>query len=269
MTSLKLTAKRILAATMSALPRDAGRDVVLLYHSVAGGPLSTPLTSFEAQVTWLQSHAHIVPLHQILERPNPGQLRVAITFDDGYATLYRHALLVLRQVNAQATVFLTTGMLAPEAETPSRPDEGHYPSEYFLSWEQVARLQAEGWTMACHGEHHLDSTTLGHDEFQRNVQLCQDAIARHTGVSPTWLAYTWGRFHDEHVRQALHSGMTHVFTCLHGPARRDAIASPHMIDRIDVRPDIALKDFAAMVRGDWDYLGWLQRARRRLEARHV
>ena len=254
---------------MGVLPRDTGRDVVLLYHSVAGGPLSTPLASFEAQIAWLQSHAQIVPLQQLLQQPNRGQLRVAITFDDGYATLYRHALRTLRQVNAQATVFLTSGMLAPEVETPSRPDQGHYPLEHFLSWEQVARLQAEGWTMACHGEHHLDSTTLSQEEFQRNVQLCQDTIARHTGVSSTWLAYTWGRFHDEHIHQALRSGMTHVFTCLHGPARRNATESPHMIDRIDVRSDIALKDFASMVRGNWDYLGWLQRVRRRMEARHV
>lgn len=268
MTSPNLAAKRALGTMMSILPRSAGRDVVLLYHSVAGGPLSTPLASFEAQMAWLQAHAHIVPLHRLLQQPNQGQLRVAITFDDGYATLYHQALRVLAKANAYATVFLTSGMLAPDAETPSRPEEGHYPAEHFLSWDQVNRLLAQGWTMACHGMRHLDSTALGPDEFRHNVQACQSTIARHTGVSPTWLAYTWGRFRGEHVQQALHSGMTHVFTCLHGPAWRGTVDPPCTIDRIDVRPDIALKDFEAMVKGDWDYLGWIQRARRRLEARH-
>lgn len=269
MNAFKLTAKRAVGKALGGLSSSKNRDVIVLYHSVNGGPLSTPLDSFAGQLRWLHEHARVVPMQEMLEVHNPVGLRVAITFDDGYAPLYHHALPLMASFGMPATVFLTSGMLHERLEADAIPQEGHYPGEKFLSWRQARQLHDAGWSLACHGWRHLDSTKISAQAFQLNVERCRDAIGEHIGTRPDWLAYTWGHFSPAQTAQAFGMGMTHVFTCLHGPAHAQPTAKSAIVDRIDIRPDITLTDFAAMIRGDWDYLGWVQRARHHLRALHA
>ena len=45
----------------------------------------------------------------------------------------------------------------------------------------------------------------------------------------------------------------------HGALRPDF--DPMAFPRINIAQDYSLEDFRAIVRGDWDYLGWVQRAK--------
>jgi peptidoglycan/xylan/chitin deacetylase (PgdA/CDA1 family) len=62
----------------------------------------------------LQDHADIVPLSSIRERSS--DVRVAITFDDGYADNATTARAVLESVAAHATFFIVTGALGTRRE---------------------------------------------------------------------------------------------------------------------------------------------------------
>lgn len=87
------------------------RAFVLLYHRVAALAEDPQLLAvhperFDAQLTALARHAELVPLSAVRE-PATG-LRVAITFDDGYADNLTTALPILRDHGVPATVFVTS-----------------------------------------------------------------------------------------------------------------------------------------------------------------
>jgi peptidoglycan/xylan/chitin deacetylase (PgdA/CDA1 family) len=67
-----------------------------------------PLGQFRAHVNALRTIGDIVPVDQLL-RPSQrsGRPRFAISFDDDYATHFRHVLPVLRELNVPATFFLS------------------------------------------------------------------------------------------------------------------------------------------------------------------
>lgn len=99
------------------------KSLVLLYHGVYGGALNPVLNfdglhvrveRFERQMRYLAARYRVVSLDQLLTGEpcdNVGKPRAAITFDDGYRNIYRHAYPVLRRLELPATVFVVTDFL--------------------------------------------------------------------------------------------------------------------------------------------------------------
>lgn len=100
--------------------------LVLAYHDVYTGPpdpvlnfdgIRVRVDQFERQMRYLKAHYHVVPLEEILQ-PRTSRLRqkplAAVTFDDGYRTLYRHAFPVLRRLGIPASVFVFTDFVLHE-----------------------------------------------------------------------------------------------------------------------------------------------------------
>lgn len=88
--------------------------VILLYHRITDlvrDPLllSVSPTRFADHLAALSTVGRIVSLRELLAHPRPHT--IAITFDDGYADNYHHALPILRQFDAQATFYITTGLI--------------------------------------------------------------------------------------------------------------------------------------------------------------
>lgn len=228
------------------------RDVILIYHSVGGGPLSVPEAQFRLQMQWLHEHARVVSLDQMLGTANPGGLRVTLSFDDGYETLYSHALPVLAAHGFSAIVYLNSGLLGGDERRPSDPAAGHYPGEHFLHWFEVEALLAAGWLAGGHGVEHLDLTRLDSGQVADQLSRCKLEIESRLHRPCEHFAYTWGHY-DAQVKQAVEAaGYRSAVAGLHGPVGRGA--GRHALPRIDVRADYALGDFADVVTGRWDYL---------------
>ena len=107
------------------LMRRAQRDraLVLMYHGVHdlrrhGERLTNvnqvDVDAFSRQVRLVKRHYHVVPLETIVRgvrenRPIGGL--AAITFDDGYYSVYKNAAPILRELDLSATVFLIAGLV--------------------------------------------------------------------------------------------------------------------------------------------------------------
>src|SRR5262249_1062718 len=89
--------------------RDAHRKLVLLYHSVGGGAEATANEAFRDQLGVIAAMGHVLPLQNVLGYTPSGGVAVAITFDDGYATLRDHAAAILAEFGCAATAFLNVG----------------------------------------------------------------------------------------------------------------------------------------------------------------
>lgn len=266
--SSHLVWKRRLGLLWSKLPKDRSttRNVVLLYHSVEGGPWATPLDAFQRQLKWLAGNAEVVGLDALLS-PEPlvetNQLRVALTFDDGYRTLHDVVAPMLQDYGFTATVYLNTAHIGDERHCPSDAEIGHYPAEEFMTWSEVAGLQRQDWTIGSHGMHHLDMTVQSESELLRQLTTSKKEIAGRLATDCRHFSYPWGR-HRLSVRDAVRScGYTSASATTHGPLPKgfDLFAFP----RIDIRHDYSLQDFVAVVTGRWDFIGMIQKFRGKSE----
>ena len=92
---------------------------ILIYHRVTPSRLAfaidaRPVEQFDRQMRILARSYRVLPLVEILARSREGTLpprALAVTFDDGYADNYEHALPVLRKHGIPATVFVVTGCI--------------------------------------------------------------------------------------------------------------------------------------------------------------
>lgn len=213
-------------------------------------------------MAWLKDNARVVTLDELLDASNPGELRVVLSFDDGYRTLHDTVHPVLAAQNFPAVVYLNSGLLGGDQHTPSNPELGHYPDEYFLTWSEAAHLAGHGWTAGGHGVDHVDLTKTPAEEAHRQLVDCKAQIEAKLDVSCTHFAYTWG-YYTPKVRAAVAAaGFRSAVAGLHCPVTSSS--DRYALPRLDIRADYELCDFIDVVTGRWDYLGLKQRLERRL-----
>lgn len=239
--------------------RDEQRKLVLLYHAIGDGPWAIRKHCFEKQIGLLHGAAAILPLIDLFARSAPTGVALAITFDDGYACLRDNALPILADFGLTAAVFLNTGEMGGKERRRSREEHGYYPGEQFLAWRDVENLVAAGWCIGSHGAGHVDLTVASAETRRNELSISKQTIEERTGDVCDVFAYPWGR-NNGRLREAVRcSGYHYALAGGHSPVhhRCDRFAIP----RMNVAKEYTLDDLTAIVRGDWDYLGWVARAR--------
>lgn len=254
--------KRRIGRVWGGFVPERPRRVILLYHSVGESPLAVSEVMFRRQIAWLAESASIVPMHALLDGGAENDLQVAISFDDGYASLHERIASILAEYGATATVYLNTGWIGAATRKASDAVLGHYPDEHFLTWGEVEALAKAGWTIGSHGVEHLDLTRQKQAVVARELSNSKHEIESRLGQPCKLFSYTWGRFTPGLQRAVKDAGYFSAASGLHGPvsAASDRFALP----RMDIRSEYEMCDFADVVTGHWDYLGLKQRLARRL-----
>lgn len=171
--------------------------VVLQYHHVSEStPASTSVTPgrFAEHLAYLQQQGlEVIPLEQLVEtlrvgRPLPDRA-VAITFDDGYSSVYDEAFPRLAERGWPFTVFINT-----EPHDHGRPG--------FMSWDQLREISRRGGTIANHTISHpylLDHEPGENESAWRSrvaaeITGAQQRIEQEIGTAPRLLAYPYGEY---------------------------------------------------------------------------
>lgn len=239
--------------------RDAQRKLILLYHSVGGSTEATAKDAFRDQLGVIAAMGQLLPLQEVLGSAPNQSIAVAVTFDDGYATLRDHAATILTEFGGAATVFLNAGEIADDERGASRAADGYYPHEQFLAWRDVDALVAAGWHIGSHGLHHLDLVRADTATSKHEVTASKQMIERRLGMPCDLFAYPWGRNGPGLRAQVRAAGYRHGFAGDHSPLT--ATSDPFALPRINMANGYSRDDLAAILRGDWDYLYWLARAK--------
>jgi peptidoglycan/xylan/chitin deacetylase (PgdA/CDA1 family) len=270
--------------------RNAG--LILCYHNVVatdaarcGDPgLHVSRDRFERQMSWLARHFRVVSLGEFVDRLLAGaSLRsiAAITFDDGYAGVFEHAVPMLQALGLPATVFLVSDAVGRSAgfwwDQPEivgsatsgrretwlkalRGDEEaivsrHAPcgrrtlpvSHRPADWDTIGRWLRRGVDIGSHSATHRSLPTLTETELDYEVVASRTAVHRATGIWPEWFAYPYGHW-DSRVRELVRSaGYRAALTLDRG--LNAASADPWRLRRVNVPAEISDAAFEAWTAG--------------------
>lgn len=239
--------------------KSANRNVVLIYHSIGDSEWSVSETKFSAQMHWLAYNANLVSLSKLLEKPKNVGLNVAITFDDGYESIYKIALPIMDRYKFTATVYLNTGWIKESHNEITDELLGHYPGETFMNWSQVSELKNNGWNIGSHGVEHEDLTMLPEQKIKYELEQSKLKIEKKLNSYCNDFSYTWGNYNSEISALVKKSGYKTAVSGEHGPLKENT--DKFSLPRIDIRREYNTIDFEAVVSGSWDYLRYIQKYR--------
>jgi len=246
---MRLAAKRTLGRLIPPAPTP--RRVALIYHALGDSPSAQSPHDFAHQIEWLARHATVTTASNLATLPAESALNVAITFDDGYASVTDHARAILTDSGMAATVFICTDEIRPLRHV-SDPAAGHYPGEVFMCWDDVAGLASAGWEVGSHGATHVDHSAIAQPAAAMECTSALAALRTRLGTARPAFAYTWGRATRPLARLIQETGYGCAFTGIHGAL--DKADDPFLLPRIAIPSDLSLSDFIAIVTGRWDYL---------------
>ena len=129
----------------------------------------------------------------------------AITFDDGYQSVYEEAFPILQRYNFSATVFLTVGANGKPADTERFPPMCE---RSMLNWREVKEMHRNGITFGGHTLTHPDLTLLPNEQVEAEVVGGKVAIEDALGTPVDTFAYPFGRY-NKRCRELV----SHHFVC--------------------------------------------------------
>jgi peptidoglycan/xylan/chitin deacetylase (PgdA/CDA1 family) len=206
----------------------------------SGGKMTVSTANFAAQLDWLaRNDYHVIKLAQVVEflegRQALPKRSVVITIDDGYESVLRLALPLLRKHGFAATLFVYTDFIgAPDA----------------LSWSQLQELLASGLVdVQAHSKTHRnlierqagDSDERYAQMLDTEVRAPREALERRLPAQVRHYAFPYGDANqalmDVLARQRYHLALTV------NPGGNAFFAQPLMLRRTMVYGDHDLEAF--------------------------
>jgi peptidoglycan/xylan/chitin deacetylase (PgdA/CDA1 family) len=161
----------------------------LIYHRVGGGSpdeRDLPVAAFAQQLDAIATA--VEPIDAAVDRLQTGDRAstVVLTFDDGFADVYRNAWPLLRERRVPFVVYVATAYVDDEMRWEGSTAKEAAPG---LTWDQLAEMVGSGLcTVGNHTHTHSRPELLSKDELDR----CNDELERRVGVRPQHFAYPWG-----------------------------------------------------------------------------
>ena len=197
MTILSQLSTAITLAMLSTSALAAEHATITLYHHVSEStPASTSIseTKFREHLDHLRDDGFtVMPLPELLaalkEKRQIPDKTMAITFDDGYISIFDTAFPILQEYGFPFTVFINTQPLNDRMQG-------------YMTWEQVKVMSDAGVTIANHMENHphMVDAQAGEDQHARDERLRQELlraqarIEAETGQNHKFIAYPYGEY---------------------------------------------------------------------------
>lgn len=217
---------------------------ILCYHrfGVANNKMSVSPGNFAAQVEWLvKNDFHVIRLSQLQGflqgREALPKKSVVITIDDGYESVHRHALPVLRKFNVPATLFAYTDFMgAGDA----------------LSWQQLQELANSGLVdIQSHSKSHRnlierlpgETDERYRQNLEAEVRVPREALEKRLAVQVRQYAYPYGDANDAVLD--LLTKQNYQLAVTVNPGGNGFFAQPLMLRRTMIFGDHDLEAFKA------------------------
>ena len=183
------------------------RALVLTYHAIERGPAPLciePALFAEHLDAVLESGLEPVSLTRLadkLDSGGPAAPSVAITFDDGCASVTEDAVPLLREREIPATVFCVAGHLGRLNDWPTEPSSA--PRLRLASAAALSEGAGGGIEIGSHGMTHLPLRLAAGPVLEREVRESHAVLEEAIGVAVDWFAHPGGATAGERSRVVL------------------------------------------------------------------
>ncbi len=228
-----------------------------MYHSVSYNakkdflPFIVRPHEFERQMDYLNEHGY-TPItvstyarvirgecDELPERP------VVITFDDGYADFYHHALPVLKRYNFPATIYVVSDCIDKMSECMS---SSRIYARPLLSWEMLCDLMDAGIEIGAHSHTHPQLDLLSGDDLAVEIAQPKEILECGLNREVASFAYPHG-YHSKKVKQAVEDA-GYLSACGVKYAMSHLGDDPYALARLLVPVNTSTAEFRRILRGE-------------------
>lgn len=225
-----------------AVPAQHEGTWILAYHLVGGHTdtvVDIPVRTFERHLDLISCNASWLRLSD-WSAPDPGGIRVVITFDDAFANFGDVVWPMLRDRGIPATLFVPTGFIDGRCDSPLRG--ARLPA---CSWRALADMASEGLELGSHTDSHKDLRKQTRRQVLVELQVSRDRIAMETAVEPTSFCYPQAKWN--HTTRRAVADVYRVAVRAGGRMAR-AVDDPVSLPRLPLRNDMTLRQFELALR---------------------
>lgn len=117
---------------------------------------------------------------------------VALTFDDGYESVFHNALPLLIRKRIPATVFINPGYVGQWNTWDVNLAWRRF---RLMDWRQIETAAQQGWEIGLHGLSHKDLSRLTETQLADEIGLAQRLLQSRLGRSSRVISYPFGNTH--------------------------------------------------------------------------
>ena len=154
---------------------------------------------------------------------------VVVTFDDGFAEVYEHAMPILRRLQIPATVFVVSEAIAGSNVWMT---EENFPERRILSKQQLTHLRDEGFCIGSHSRTHPRLTALNKDDLEKEIRISKSILEDTLNVEISYFAYPYGAHNDSVLKAVIAAG--HRAACVTRSGFNNRESDPFALRRIEV-----------------------------------
>lgn len=195
-------------------------------------------TQFRQELAYLASHRyHTISAARVASMLTHGgrlpKQPVVLTFDDGYADMYRTVYPALRSRHMTATFLICPGLLGKPR---------------YLTWQQVQVMARHGMDIEAHSLTHPDLTAIPPAQARNEIAGSRTQLRRRLHISVSVFAYPYGAFNASILGDVRRAGYLAAFTTQEGwqLTRGSRFALP----RVYIDRDDTITQFAARLTGN-------------------
>ncbi len=182
--------------------------IVLNYHLISdsaiknsnklNSPFTVKLSAFSRQMNLIKKlNVPVISLDQLTKCNSNGKFAVVITFDDGNLSDFKIAFPLLKDLNFTASFFPVVNKIGTDGK---------------ISWNQLAEISDENFSVGSHGLSHCLMTTLTGDQQQYELRLSKALIEERINKTVTHFSLPYGMYNKSILKLAEKAGYKTVLT---------------------------------------------------------
>lgn len=165
---------------------------------------------FRSQLDYLSSRGWAATsLESVIPQELSDIDRFAITFDDGYLSVYEHAYPAMVERHIKATIYVVVDSIGGLNEWDRKAGDQ---SEQMMSAQQIKELSDAGFEIGSHTLTHPHLTELNDDDLKRELVESKSRLEDLLGKPVKSFSYPYGDCDDRVIASAIEAGYSNAVT---------------------------------------------------------